>query len=51
MDAAVQSIPVIGRNHDGTMNLTLGEGNGAEVIHRRQIVANYHWLYWSSMDR
>jgi ligand-binding sensor domain-containing protein/signal transduction histidine kinase len=52
MDAAVQSTPVIGRNRDGTLEIfALDERNGAEVIHRRQIVANYHWLYWSSMDR
>ena len=52
MGAAVQSTPVIGRNQDGTLEIfALDERNGAEVIHRRQIIANYHWLYWSSMDR
>lgn len=47
----VQSAPVIGHNRDGTLEIfAADERNGLEVKHRRQIIANYHWLYWSSMD-
>lgn len=47
----VQSAPVIGHNHDGTLEIfAADERNGLEIKHRRQIIANYHWLYWSSMD-
>ncbi len=52
MDGAVGALPVAGRNHDGTLEIfAIDEHNGSEVNHRRQIIANYHWLYWSSMDR
>ena len=49
---AVQSAPAVGRNDDGTLEIfAIDERSGLEVKHRRQIIANYHWLYWSSMDR
>ena len=48
----MQAAPVVGRNDDGTLEIfAIDEPSGSEVKHRRQIIANYHWLYWSSMDR
>jgi ligand-binding sensor domain-containing protein/signal transduction histidine kinase len=52
MRGSVQPTPVIGRNHDGSLEIfAIDERNSSEVHHRRQIIANYHWLDWSSMDR
>lgn len=51
MDADVQSAPAVGRNYDGTVEIFAPDArNASEVKHRRQIIANYHWLYWENMD-
>ena len=47
-----QPTPVIGCNHDGTLEVfAIDEQNASVVDHRRQIIANHDYFFWSSMDR